>query len=107
VLSRVLSSDILALRLAGLSMVGVGMAFVTFSSGGESFRLLRGLMRVTTSGNSSLLVLSSLPESELVTAYMPFFTIRLLELCEVVGTEERVETDEKDVAGTATPSRLN
>jgi hypothetical protein len=55
-------------------------------------------MNVDGSASSSL-SLSALPESELVTTLIPFFTIRLLELEELIGTLDNVDIDEKDAAG--------
>lgn len=40
-----------------------------------------------------------LPESEFVTAGTPFFTTLLLELCELIGTDDSVEKEENDVFG--------
>ena len=69
------------------------MSTLLSSGSGESRRFLRGANDSRSTSSSSLLD-DMLAESEFVTAWTPFFTIRLLELCELMP--EKLVSDEKE-----------
>lgn len=78
-----------------LLLVGFGTS--TFSgTGGVSLRFLRGANESRSASSSSLLEEDMLAESELVTAGIPFLTMRLLELCELIP-EKLVRVEQNDV----------
>jgi len=69
------------------------ISFLLSSTGGDSRRFLRGANDCRSTSSSSLLD-DMLAESEFVTAWTPFLTIRLLELCELMP--EKLVSDEKE-----------
>jgi hypothetical protein len=75
------------LLLVDFELLGTSRPLTPSPAGGEILRFLRGPRESRSISSSSLLVDDTLAESEFVTAWTPFFTIRLLELCEL-GNEE-------------------
>ena len=69
------------------------LSFLLSLIGGDSRRFLRGANDSRSTSSSSLLD-DMLAESEFVTAWTPFLTIRLLELCELMP--EKLVSDEKE-----------
>jgi len=88
-------SDNLALCRAGLTVLGASIVSTFEPEEGVIFTFFLG--RNASMSASSSLLSSTLPESELVTACSPAFITLLLELCELRGTLERVDIDEKEV----------
>jgi hypothetical protein len=71
------------LLLVGFEWLDMSLLLSLSAEGGLSRRFFRGAKSAMSTSSSSLLD-DMLAESELVTAWTPFLTIRLLELCELM-----------------------
>lgn len=88
------------LALVGFELVDTLEPLSVSGPGGVSLRFLRGANESKSASSSSLLAEDILAESEFVTAGIPFFTMRLLELCELMPDMlVSVEKDENEVLG--------
>jgi hypothetical protein len=82
------------LLLVGFELFGRSSLLSLSGTGGVSLRFLRGAKDSKSTSSSSLLEDDMLAESEFVTAWTPFFTIRLLELCELMPVRDENELNE-------------
>jgi hypothetical protein len=82
------------LLLVAFALLGASSLLSLSGTGGVSLRFLRGAKDSKSTSSSSLLDDDMLAESEFVTAWTPFFTIRLLELWELIPVRVEKELNE-------------